>query len=78
MSKSDKQNITDVWDITTHEITNIHDELLDTENDLMKKHQGSYFDYQLLDHLFPEYSDSEKARIFLYGQWVHEQFYKKN
>ena len=78
MSKIEIDNITDVWNVSRNDLTIIHENLQTIENELMKKHKGKYFDYQLLDNLFPEYSDTEKALIFLYGQWVHEQFYKKN
>jgi hypothetical protein len=78
MSSSEKDNITDVWNISSREIQSIYENLLKLENNLMKKHKGRYFDYQLVDNMFPQYSDIEKAMIFLYGQWVHKQFYLKN
>ena len=78
MSSTEKNNITDVWNISSREIKDICDNLVKLESNLMKKHKGRYFDYQLVDKLFPECSDIEKAMIFLYGQWVHKQFYLKN
>jgi len=78
MSSTEKNNISDVWKISSREIRDIYDQLLKLENNLMKKHKGKYFDYQLVDTMFSQYSDFEKAMIFLYGQWVHKQFYHKN
>jgi hypothetical protein len=78
MTSSGKNNITDVWNISSREIQDIYENLLKLESNLMKKHKGRYFDYQLVDKMFSQYSDIEKAMIFLYGQWVHKQFYLKN
>ena len=78
MTSTTKNNITDIWKVTSRDIKDIHKNLLSLENELMHKHKGKYFDYQLVDNLFPNLSDIEKAMIFLYGQWVHKQFYLKN
>ena len=71
-------NITDVWNISQNDLLKIHENLIESENNLMIKNHGNYFDYQLIDDLFSDYSDKEKAMIFLYGQWVHDQFYKNS
>jgi hypothetical protein len=60
-SNKENHNITDVWNVSSKDIIKIHEELIESENNLMMKHQGHYFDYQLIDDLFSDYSDMEKA-----------------
>lgn len=72
------QDITDVWDVSTQELTKISEIIISIEDSLHKKHKGHYFDYQLVDDFFQGHSDIEKAMIFVYGQLVHDRIYKKN
>lgn len=71
-------DITDVWDISKQDLKKINETIISVETRLDKKHQGHYFDYQLVDDYFQGLSDLEKAMIFVYGQLVHEHIYKKN
>ena len=71
-------DITDVWNISKQDLIKINENMISLENKLHEKHQGHYFDYQLVDNFFNELSDFEKAMIFVYGQLVHEHIYKKN
>jgi len=71
-------DITDVWNISKQDVQNINQKIISIESKLHEKHQGHYFDYQLVDNFFNELSDFEKAMIFIYGQLVHEHIYKKN
>jgi hypothetical protein len=70
--------ITDVWNVSKEELMKIYEKLLYLEDNLNVEHKGQYFDYQIVEDFFPKYSDLEKAMIFLYGQWVHDRFYKNN
>jgi hypothetical protein len=71
-------DITDVWNISKQDLKKINENMILLENKLHEKHQGHYFDYQLVDNFFNELSDFDKAMIFVYGQLVHEHIYKKN
>ena len=71
------KDITDVWNISKNDLKNINETILNLEDDLNNKHKGRYFDYQLVDDFFQGLPDIEKAMIFVYGQMVHERFYKK-
>ena len=74
----DNSDITDVWDISKQDLKKINETIISVETRLDKKHQGHYFDYQLVDDYFQGLSDLEKAMIFVYGQLVHEHIYKNN
>jgi stress-induced morphogen len=71
------KDITDVWNVSKEDLKKINDTIITLEDDLNNKHKGQYFDYQLVDDFFQGLSDIEKAMIFIYGQLVHERFYKK-
>ena len=71
------KDITDVWNVSKEDLKKINDTILTLEDDLNSKHKGHYFDYQIVDDFFQGLPDIEKAMIFIYGQLVHERFYKK-
>ncbi|HMA83107.1 MAG TPA: hypothetical protein VKP59_02640 [Candidatus Thermoplasmatota archaeon] len=71
------KDITDVWNVSKEDLKKINDTIITLEDDLNNKHKGQYFDYQLVDDFFQGLPDIEKAMIFIYGQLVHERFYKK-
>jgi hypothetical protein len=76
--ESTLHDITDVWNVSTDQLKKINETIISREHNLHKKYQGHYFDYQLVDDVFKDHSDFEKAMIFIYGQLVFERFYKKN
>lgn len=71
------KDITDVWNVSKEDLKNINKTIMNLEDNLSSKHRGNYFDYQLVDDFFEDLPDIEKAMIFVYGQIVHERFYKK-
>lgn len=77
ISVIDERDITDIWDITNDDLLEIKDQLHRIDSDLDVRHGGKYYDYQIVDDLFDDLSDVQKAKIFIYGQWIHHRMYKK-
>lgn len=72
----DDKNITDIWNVNQQDLNLLKKKIHSIEHNLDRNHNGTYFDYQIIDDLFPGLSDIEKATIFVYGQWIHHRMYK--
>ncbi|MFO8077678.1 MAG: hypothetical protein R6U21_03440 [Thermoplasmatota archaeon] len=72
----DDRNITDIWDVDEQDVNRLKNKIHSIEEKLDMAHKGIYFDFQIIDDLFPDLSDIEKATIFVYGQWIHHRMYK--
>lgn len=76
VSLVENMNITDIWDVTEDDLIRVKNQIQRVEDDLDVKHKGQYCDYQIVDDLFPELTDVEKVKIFVYGQWIYQRMYK--
>lgn len=70
------KNITDIWNVDLKDLDRLKNKIHSIEKNLDKNHKGIYFDYQIIDDLFADLSDIDKATIFVYGQWIHHRMYK--
>ena len=72
------RDITEIWNVKKGDLKKINEKMFHVEDGLHGKHNGRYYDYQIVDGLFPKLPDIEKAKIFVYGQWVHERIYRNS